>query len=571
MLLKRLVDYSQRIEPSPVGYLKMPIKWIIDLDLNGNFLGMVSTSSESGKRRDRGKEYLAPHVGKTSGIKSRLLAENGEYVLGIARDEKNLKKAKKRHQAFIEQIRRCADDTQEPNVIAVLSFLNKLPLAEHEIPEDFDPSDNATFRVEGIFPMHLDLIMKYWTKAAGGEGQEKAGKETKLLPCIVCGRVKPVLKRLPIKIKGIPGKQRSGLAIISANAPAFESYGLKESLIAPTCQDCAERFSKAANALIEGKITHLTMGLLIYIFWTRDETEFSPASILSQPEPDEVKALLRSALDAKKAAVELDPVPFYAAAFSASGGRVVVRDELETTVPNVQQNLARYFMLHQLQRPEGGEWLPLYALAAATVRDPRKDLPPNVPKIILHMALKGGPMPMWMLFQAVKRNRAEQRVTHNRAALIKMVLLSQEKGKEDTMVQIDPENRNPAYLCGRLLGVLEAIQRAAIPGAGSNIIDRFYGTASSAPASVFGILLRGAQAHLHKLRRDRRGACEALQKKLEEIQSGLQTFPKTLSLEHQGLFALGYYHQRAADRAGAAAYLKAQKTEDEPVEPPETE
>lgn len=99
--------------------------------------------------------------------------------------------------------------------------------------------------------------------------------------------------------------------------------------------------------------------------------------------------------------------------------------------------------------------------------------------------------------------------------------------------------------------MLEEVQRTAIPRANTTIVDRFFGTASSAPASVFGRLLRGAQPHLAKLERDRRGAYVALQRRLEEVQSGLDSFPRTLSLEQQGLFALGYYHQRAFDRHAA--------------------
>lgn len=129
------------------------------------------------------------------------------------------------------------------------------------------------------------------------------------------------------------------------------------------------------------------------------------------------------------------------------------------------------------------------------------------------------------------------------------------------MVKLDPDNRHPAYLCGKLLAVLESVQEeAAKPRQlNSTIVDRFYGTASSAPASVFGHLLRGAQAHLGKLRREKPGTYTALEKRLEEIQSGLSTFPKTLTLEQQGLFALGYYHQRAAKRAGAIAYKQSQQ------------
>ena len=126
------------------------------------------------------------------------------------------------------------------------------------------------------------------------------------------------------------------------------------------------------------------------------------------------------------------------------------------------------------------------------------------------------------------------------------------------MVHLDTGSQDAGYLCGRLLAVLEAVQRAAIPGAKATITDRFYGTASSAPASVFGNLLRKSQAHLAKLRKDRPGTERALQGRLEEIQVPLASFPRTLNLEQQGLFGLGYYHQRAQDRADAIAHKQQQ-------------
>jgi CRISPR-associated protein Csd1 len=122
------------------------------------------------------------------------------------------------------------------------------------------------------------------------------------------------------------------------------------------------------------------------------------------------------------------------------------------------------------------------------------------------------------------------------------------------LVQLNPEQaQSVGYHCGRLLAVLEQVQRAAIPGAKATVVDRFFGTASSAPASVFGRLLRGAQPHLARLDRDKPAVHRALQRRLEEVQAQLQGFPSTLTLQEQGLFALGYYHQRAFDRAQARA------------------
>ena len=262
-----------------------------------------------------------------------------------------------------------------------------------------------------------------------------------------------------------------------------------------------------------------------------------------------------------------------------------MRDWLETTVSYVKENMARWFKFQRIvDSYTGAEGLP-FPLKGYLRKDnrwisgiiddlapliqKRRDidkLPRNIPKVLLHFALKGGLLPEWLLYQAVNRNRMEQNVTRSRVAIIKMVLLSRnnKNNEEGKMECLDLENRNPAYLCGRLLGVLEIVQVEAFKPStiNSTIVDRFYGTASSAPASVFGRLLRGVQPHLTKLRKEKHGTFEAMAKQLEEVQCGLTFYPKTLTLEEQGFFALGYYHQKAANRAGAIAYKQSQQDAD---------
>ena len=149
-------------------------------------------------------------------------------------------------------------------------------------------------------------------------------------------------------------------------------------------------------------------------------------------------------------------------------------------------------------------------------------------------------MPWDILSQAVRRNRAEQGVTRPRAALIKLALLSQSNDhQEDYMFQLDSGNTDQAYLFGRLLAILERAQRAAIRNLNTTIVDRFYGTASTAPQSVFSRLIRGSRAHLSTLERDNRGAHNAIQTQLEEVMSGIKGFPKTLNLEQQGHVCAG--------------------------------
>ena len=574
MLLEKLCEYANRLDLPPEMYIKTPIRWLIDLDREGNLLGFVPTEGRGGKR-DRGKEFLAPHIGRSSGVQAKLLADSGEYVLGIAREKSDPGRVERCHQAFVELVRTCAESTNEPSVNAIRIFVEGLNLQALPLPEAFDPAYNLTFRVEGTMPIDLPLVRSFWATTATAEGEGDSIQPSTLMQCLICGEMRPPVKRLPFKIKRIPGGQTSGMAIISANVPAFESYGLEASLIAPTCQEWGERFSKAANELIENDRTHVTIGPLVYLCWTREEHGFSLASLLSTPEPEEVKELLSSAFTGKQSATDIDEMPFYATALPASGGRVAVRDWLDTTVGEAKRHLARYFLLQRIVERDGTEGRPFrfYDLAAATVRDVNKELPPNVPRALLHVALKGGPLPSWLLFQAIKRNRSEQRITRPRAALIKMVLLSQQDHVtlEDTMETLSTTNHDPAYLCGRLFALLEAVQRAAIPGSNTTITDRFFGTASAAPASVFGRLLRGAQAHLNKLRKERPGTYEALQRRLEDVQVGLTTFPRTLTLEGQGLFSLGYYHQRASDRAAAIAYRQARDHENMDLEPSEAD
>ena len=108
----------------------------------------------------------------------------------------------------------------------------------------------------------------------------------------------------------------------------------------------------------------------------------------------------------------------------------------------------------------------------------------------------------------------------------------------------EEQNEVVAYRCGRLLALLEYAQFRALGSPNTTLVDRFYGAASSAPASVFGLLLKNAQPHLSRLRRDRVGTYNWLQNQLGEIMSGMVEFPTTLNLRDQGLFGLGYYYQR---------------------------
>lgn len=550
MLLERLSEYADQIVLPPMMYREQPVRYVIQLDHDGRYLRMIDRASVKEKR---GPEMLAPDRKRAYAIKPKLLTDNAEYVLGIEREGGKPERVQAAHRAFVELTQRCASETGESSLAAVVTFLAGQHAANLPPPDEFDPSATITFEVDSVRPIDLPLVQRFWAKEASTADEDEPAME-----CLVCGNLRPPVVPLPIPVKGIPGGNQSGTALISANANAFESYGLENVRISPICEPCGLRLGYALNALLNTETTHVREGGNKYIFWAREPAPFSVATLLSRADEADVRRFLTAAWRSHPEAARLDVTPFYAATLSGNNARVVVRDWVETTLGEVQRHLQRYFALQRLVDRDGNDrWFALLTLARATVnaKSRQEDPAPQVGQALLRLALHGDPLPEWLLYQAVRRTRAEQKVTAPHAALIKMVLLTQasEEGRSGDMAELDVRNRDQAYLCGRLLAELEAVQRAALGDVGAGVVDRYFGTASSAPASVFGRLLRGAQPHLMKLRKERPGAYMRLDERLQEILSDLHEFPPTLTLKKQGMFVLGYYHQKAADIRAARA------------------
>ena len=129
---------------------------------------------------------------------------------------------------------------------------------------------------------------------------------------------------------------------------------------------------------------------------------------------------------------------------------------------------------------------------------------------------------------------------------------------------LNPDSRDSAYLCGRLFAVFDRLQYLALGGVNAGVVERYYASASVTPALVMGRLFRNAQFHLAKADG---GIATNATKDFETITSALGTaFPSALTLEQQGRFALGYYHQKAeyrrrtAERKEQQAEAKAEAT-----------
>lgn len=561
MILQRLAEYEARQEDSaPVGYAPRIVHYTIRLTTSGGYRDVVPLAGVKSKTGKAGQSRLVPS-GKRSGNSppAFLLVDDARYVLSAGGHTDY-------HQRFVSLVRECADVTGDERTKVVVRWLEEGCPMPSENRETIQPSDVLGFEVDDEWVSDLPLVRAFWAeKTAAAIAPRQTDVTT---TCLVTGQQAEPARILPLKIKGVPNTNQGLADLTSFNEAAFCSYGLEQTQNAPMSQDAAWLVVNGLNRLIRDSQTRLLVGEVVYCFWTRKPTTFSIVTLLDDPQPDEVAGLLRSPHTGEPPSIET--TDFYALALSGNRSRVVVRDYHETTLDAAKANLAKWFQRLEIVGKDGGEAEPvgLFRLAASLFRE-AKDMPAHVPTALMASAIKGTPLPDYLLALAVKRNLAMQgpyaefnkkrALSVERLAIIKALLC---QGKEDDLKGLNAEHPDAAYHCGRLLAVLERIQRGALGDINATVVDRYYGAACSSPASVLGNLVNDAQAHLGKLRKERKDYHHQL--RLEQVLTAVgDEFPKTLSLPRQGLFALGFYHQKADDRAQAKQHKELQVSGDD--------
>ena len=182
-----------------------------------------------------------------------------------------------------------------------------------------------------------------------------------------------------------------------------------------------------------------------------------------------------------------------------------------------------------------------------TVNQNSKDKKPvsNMAALVLNAILADSRYPASLYTDTLIRIRAEQgKVSWRRAAIIKAYLIKNYKWEEGGICMgFDEKSEDTAFILGSLFSVLEAIQLDANPGIKATIRDRYFNSACATPASIFPILIKLKNSHIKKLERDKGSSKIYYEKLLTELMGRLKGFPKRLSLEEQGRFILGYYHQ----------------------------
>jgi len=569
MIIQALCDYYRRKESdpesniAPEGLEWKKIPFIITINLNGEFVTIEDTREGEGKKRTA-KAFLVPIAEKkTSGIRSNLLWDTAEYVLGVSSPDRKRKDLVERNNAFIDRIRKeLPEDNQY--VQALLKFLNNEPCKQIEKSnncqdlKNFEeiitskPSPNLTFRIiEAIdkFSTVCDIFREYLSQQKNIDH----GDERRAI-CLVYGK-QAAVARIHSSIKGVWNAQPVGAALVSFNSDAFNSFGNTQNYNAPISEQAAFAYTTALNTLLSEESTQkLQIGDATTVFWAEKSNflENSFASLFGfspkdnpDMETEAIKTLYQSINTGKL--TDGGNTRFYVLGLSPNAGRIAVRFWHQDTVAGLSRKIRSYFDDTNivLSKHDDKGFALMYLLCNLVLEGKADNLPPNLVGSVMRAIFNDRPFPATLLHLAIRRIRAEQKVTRQRAAILKAVLNRSFRhnatNQKEISVSLDPTNHSPGYLLGRLFATLEKIQEDAQPGINATIRERYYGAASSSPAGVFPLLLKLKNHHLAKL--DNQGQKIYYEKRLTEIFDGISYIPSHLNMEAQAYFAIGYYHQ----------------------------
>lgn len=388
--------------------------------------------------------------------------------------------------------------------------------------------------------------------------------------CLLTGELAQPLLTQP-KISGLSGV--GGLAmgdvLVGFDKAAFQSFGLEKSSNAAMGAEAAQQYVDALNHLIKQQQeavrknpSRRTNVLMVYWFKEHLPPQDDPFALLYGMETDEQQTAsalsqARKLLDAIRTGerAQLGDNHYYAMTVSGASGRVMVRDWIEGQFAQLVANIESWFSDLSIAHREVGGLAPdpkFLAVAGALVRE-LKDLPPSMTSTLWRAAIARLPIPQPVMAQALDRFRSalvqDLVFNHARMGLIKAYFVRKFSGGDQHMKpHLNPDHPDPAYHCGRLLAVLAKLQHAALGDVGAGVVQRFYPATSTAPGLTLGRLVGNARNHLGKLEG---GLSFWYEQQIADVMGRLgDRIPRTLNLEEQGLFALGYYQQLAALRAG---------------------
>jgi CRISPR-associated protein Csd1 len=387
--------------------------------------------------------------------------------------------------------------------------------------------------------------------------------------CMISGKFGPIAPTHE-KIKGVSslGGQAAGVALMSFDKEAFRSYGWEQNRNSPVSPDRALAYVLALNDLLKVDNTRRRdRGGIGFLYWLRNPADIDVLDVLEVADPKQVADLL----DFDPAA-NPDANRFYMVGVSGNGGRLRARYWADLALTKVKKNLKNWHEQLRVEYPWERPPVNLWHIRYALNRDGK--LLGQMEMALQRRAIEGLALGYSMLSEALtclrhpstsnsKTKEAQGQKNSDSLerfrvpiALVRMCLndLFRKEGEKEMSEGLNPTCPYPAYVCGRLMAAYEDLQyktakRVGVP-INKTITDRFFSLASTYPAAAFAEIVDLGQKHLKKLRRLDGGAAFGIEKRIMEISNLLQPgekgpYPSDLSLEGQGLFALGYFHQKS--------------------------
>lgn len=593
------------IEIAEPGYTSVPVSHALNLSLDGELLSVIPlfTPVQRGKKTIESPRRLnvPAQVKRSVNIAANFLCDNVAYVLGIADEEKEPEYAIKRFEEFRRLNVEILSRAESPTAQAIITFLqNYHPRRALEYPvivqnlDALKQSSYLIFYVEGKNALDDPKIRQAWEDHFSEEGKIE-------MQCLVTGEKEPIARLHP-DIKGVRGAQSKGASLVSFNLDAFTSYGKEQGANSPVSRRAAYGYTVALNYLLSDQNPNRKIYLgdtaVVYwaestdkrygnVFYTLLNPEFSDAfdeAEITDDKPRRYKEGEKSLEDIlrkveKALPLDITTVPpdlneytrFYVLGLAPNAARLAVRFFLTEPFGTLTKRILQHYEDLALEKEYEKQptYISPYRILAECVSPKVNRRDEEVQKTwsllggaFLRAILLGAPYPEGLYAAILNRirhdtdevneegRRLNTKVNYIRVAYIKAHLLrkyrrqAQNPYQEALQMSLNESYTHPAYVLGRLFAWLERAQREALgPNINATIKDRYFTSACAAPASVFPILLRLSHHWTEKAEYGKN-----LDRNIQTIIDLLdaQPFPARLSLEEQGIFVLGYYHQRAA-------------------------
>jgi len=572
VILQALIDYYERLanDPEsdvvPYGFSRQKISFCVVLEADGSLHGFQDERIESGGRL-RPRLCVVPGQAKPSGsgINPCFLWDNAQYMLGYKPDDPKPERTAAAFEAFRQRHLDLEGTIDDPGFHAVCAFLRQWdPRNADNFPDLGEITTHfGVFRLAGChgYVHESEAVVRFWR-------EQSRPDSAFIAPSLVDGEEQPIARIHEPKIKGVSGAQTSGALLVSFNQDAFESYGHDQSFNAPVGEVDAFRYCTALNRLLSER--RVRIGDTTVVWWagapTPMETFFGAVLDDHGGEDEEAQQRIGAFLNRLRRGVGGDDLgdldqPFHVLGLSPNASRLSVRFWLVGTVGQFRERLAQHLRDLEIVGDED-DAPPLTIRRMVLETAPPKNgwadadsVSPLLAGEVARAILSGSPYPRALLTGVLGRVRIEGfadrekrkdwiAAMHRRAAIIKACLIREARRagqNKEIPVSLNKDHPSTAYQLGRLFAVLEKAQEDALPGIKSTIKDRYFGSASSTPAAIMPRLIRLNQHHMGKLEPGWRINRD---KQIGEICEKIDEIPAHLPIEDQGLFALGYYHQR---------------------------